>query len=197
MQPGIYKLINRQSGTAMDLAKDDYTRVIGSPPCDDSIQKWEIAPLGAGHTIRNLQTGAYLSMKGLHDKAAIFAGHFPVAWQLITVKIDDENAEMIEIRWPHTKWIFDLADYGCSAPGTKVQLKDGTQPQPGPVVQRYRLWKPIFIQHVLQSVLLERAREDDETSSTTTINAADVPEGGEVILTTTITTKTVVRKVPR
>jgi len=35
-------------------------------------------------------------MKGLHDKAAIFAGHFPVAWQLITVKIDDENAEMIE-----------------------------------------------------------------------------------------------------
>jgi hypothetical protein len=29
MQPGIYKLINCQSGTAMDLAKDDYTRVVG------------------------------------------------------------------------------------------------------------------------------------------------------------------------
>jgi hypothetical protein len=29
MQPGIYKFINRQSGTAMDLAKDDYTRVVG------------------------------------------------------------------------------------------------------------------------------------------------------------------------
>ncbi|KAG1881098.1 hypothetical protein F4604DRAFT_462862 [Suillus subluteus] len=123
MQPGIYKFINRQSGTAMDLAENDYTRVVGSPPCDDSIQKWEIAHLGAGYSIRNMQTGTYISVKGLQKDAAVTAGHFPVAWQLITVKNDDENVEMIEIRWPHTGWMFDLAGYGCSAPGTKVRSK--------------------------------------------------------------------------
>lgn len=197
MQPGIYKVINRQGGTAMDLAKHNYTGVVGSPPCDDSSQKWEIAPLGAGHTIRNLQTGAYLSVKGLDDGVAVFAGHFPAAWQLITVKVDDESAEMIEIRWPHTGYMFDLADYGCSAPGTKVQLKNSQLNPLNPTQHRCRLWKPIFIQHILHSVLLERVDENDETSSTATINAADVPEGGKLVLVTTTTTRTVVTKVPK
>lgn len=194
MQPGIYKFINRKSGTAMDLAKHDYTCVVGSPPCDDSIQKWEIAPLGAGHTIRNMQTGAYISVKGLHGGAAVFAGHFPAAWQLITVKVADENAEMIEIHWPHTGYMFDL-HCGESAPGTKVHLFDT---QLSPVVHRCRLWKPVFIQHIHHSALLELAGEDDNTSSSsTTINAADVPEGGELVLVTTTTTRTVVTKVPK
>ncbi|KAG1881095.1 hypothetical protein F4604DRAFT_462467 [Suillus subluteus] len=193
MQPGIYKFINRQSGTAMDLAKNDYARVVGSPPCDDSIQKWEIAPLGAGHSIRNMQTGTYISVQGVQGGAAVLAGHFPVAWQLITVKVDDENAEMIEICWPLTRYMFDL-HCGSSAPGTKVHLFDTQQ---NPVDHRCRLWKPIFIRDIHHSVLLERAGEDDETSSTTTISAADVPEGGELVLVTTTTTRTVVAKVPK
>ncbi|KAG1812971.1 uncharacterized protein BJ212DRAFT_1301417 [Suillus subaureus] len=101
MQPGIYKFINRQSGTAMDLAKDDYAHVVGSPPCDDFIQKWEVAPLGAGYTIRNIQTGTYISVRGgVHGGAAVSAGLFPTAWQLNTVKVDDENAKMIELWKP-------------------------------------------------------------------------------------------------
>lgn len=177
----------------MGLAQNDYTHVVGSPPCDDSIQKWEIAPLGAGHSIRNAQTGTYLSVQGLHCGVAVLAGHFPAAWQLITVKVDDENAEMIEIHWPLTRYMFDL-HCGLSAPGTKVHLFDTQQ---NPVVHRCRLWKPIFIQHIHHSVLPERIGEDDETSSTTTINAADVPEGGELVLVTTTTTRTVVTKVPK
>ncbi|KIK38033.1 carbohydrate-binding module family 13 protein [Suillus luteus UH-Slu-Lm8-n1] len=121
MQPGIYKFINRQSGTAMDLAQDDHTRVVGSPPSDDSSQKWEIAPLGLGHTIRNTKTGTYISVKGPIGDITVLAGHYPAAWQIITVKVDNENAEMIEIHWPHTGWMFDLAGYGSSAPGTIVR----------------------------------------------------------------------------
>jgi hypothetical protein len=193
MQPGIYKFINRQSGTAMDLAKNDYTSVVGSPPCDDSVQKWEIAPLGAGHSIRNMQTGTYISVRGIHGGVPVLAGPFPAAWQFITVKVVDENAEMIEIHWPETGYMFDL-HRGESAPGTKVHLFDT---QLNPVTHRCRLWKPVFIQPIHHSVLLERAAEDDETSSTTTINAADVPEGGELVLVTTTTTRTVVTKVPK
>ncbi|KAG1768817.1 hypothetical protein EDD22DRAFT_843863 [Suillus occidentalis] len=192
MQPGIYKFINRQSGTAMDLAQDDHTRVVGFPPSDDSSQKWEIAPLGAGYTIRNTKTGTYISVKGLVGDAAVSVGHFPAAWQLITVKVDNENAEMIEIRWPHTGYMFDLADDGNSAPGTKVQLMSTRL---NPTQHRCRLWKPILIQHTLHSVLMECVGENDETSSTATINAADVPEGGELVLVTTTTTRTVVTKV--
>ncbi|KAG1860675.1 hypothetical protein DFJ58DRAFT_270107 [Suillus subalutaceus] len=193
MQPGIYKFINRQSGTAMDLAKNDYTHVVGSPPCDDSIQMWEIARLGAGHSIRNMQTGTYMSAQGIQGGATILAGHFPVAWQLITMKVDDENAEMIEIRWPLTGYMFDL-HRGFSAPGTKIHLWDH---QLNAVDHRCRLWKPVFIRDIHHSVLPERAGEDDETSSTTTISAADVPEGGELVLVTTTTTRTVVTKVPK
>jgi hypothetical protein len=194
MQPGIYKLINRQSGTAMDLAKHDYTCVVGSPPCDDPAQKWEIKPLGAGYTIQNMQTGTYISVNALGDGVLVFAGHFPAAWQLVTVKVDDENAEMIEVHWPHTEYMFDLASFGSSAPGTKVQLKKNKL---SPTEHRCRLWKPTFIQHIPHSVLLERVDENDETLSTTTINAADVPEGGELVLVTTTTTRTVVTKVPK
>ncbi|KAG1725732.1 hypothetical protein EDB19DRAFT_1946677 [Suillus lakei] len=195
MQPGVYKFINRQSGTAMDLHKNDYACVVGSPPCDDSAQNWEIAPLGAGHTIRNMQTGTYLSVKELQVGAAVFVGHFPSAWQFITVKVHDENAEMVEIRWPHTEFMFDLADYGCSAPGTKVRsiFSIGAEI----LVHVLALLQPVFLQHNYRSVLLERAGEDDETSSTTTINAADVPEGGELVFVTTTTTRTVVTKVPK
>ncbi|KAG2051018.1 hypothetical protein BDR06DRAFT_1010767 [Suillus hirtellus] len=176
----------------MALDKQDYTSVVGSPPCGDSVQKWEIAPLGAGYTIRNMQTGTHLSVKELCRGATIFAGHFPTAWQFITVKVDDENAEMIEIRWPYTEYMFDLADWGNSAPGTKVQLMVH---KISPMYHRCRLWKPVFVQHTLHSVLPERV--EDDASSTTTISAADVPEGGELVLVTTTTTRTVVTKVPK
>ncbi|KAG2051019.1 hypothetical protein BDR06DRAFT_1010768 [Suillus hirtellus] len=192
MQPGIYTFINRQSGTAMALNKHDYTCVVGSPPCDDPIQKWDIAPSGAGYTIRNMQTGTHLSVKGLSRNTAVFAGHFPAAWQIIDVKVDDESSELVEIRWPHTEYMFDLADWGNSAPGTKVQLMDTKL---NAVQHRCRLWKPILMQHTLYSGLSEHI--EDDTSSTTTINAADVPEGGELVLVTTTTTRTVVTKVPK
>ncbi|KAG1750369.1 uncharacterized protein EDB91DRAFT_1106916 [Suillus paluster] len=193
MQPGVYQLINRQSGTALAMLKDDYTCVAGYPPCDDSIQKWEIAPLGAGYTIRNMHTDTYLSAKGLDGGGPVFAGHFPAAWQVVTVKVNDENSEMIEIYWPHTGYMFDL-HCGNSAPGTKVHL---CRHQVNPQTHRCRLWKPVFLQRINHSILPEHIQEDDETSSTATVNAADVPEGGELVLVTTTTTKTVVTKVPK
>ncbi|KAG0693878.1 hypothetical protein DFH29DRAFT_881130 [Suillus ampliporus] len=154
MQPGVYQLINRQSGTALDLLKNDYTSVaVGN--------QWEIAPLGAGFTIRNMKTGTYLSVNQLQGRTPVFAGHFPTAWQFVTAR----NSCLI-----------------CTV---EVQI----------LVQR--LWKPVFLRHINHTVLPERAREDDETSSTATINAADMPEGGELVLVTTTTTRTVVTKVSK
>jgi hypothetical protein len=43
-----------------------------------------------------VQTGTYISVKALAGGAPVFAGHFPAAWQLVTVKVKDENTEMIE-----------------------------------------------------------------------------------------------------
>ncbi|KAG0694668.1 hypothetical protein DFH29DRAFT_309998 [Suillus ampliporus] len=193
MQPGVYQLINRQSGTALDLLKNDYTSVAGYPPCDDSSQKWEIAPLGAGFTIRNMKTGTYLSVNQLQGRTPVFAGHFPTAWQFVTARVSNENAEMMGIYWPHTEFMFDL-HCGSSDPGSKVHLCDHKLSQQD---HRCRLWKPVFLRHINHTVLPERAREDDETSSTATINAADMPEGGELVLVTTTTTRTVVTKVSK
>ncbi|KAG0693869.1 hypothetical protein DFH29DRAFT_370035 [Suillus ampliporus] len=107
-----------------------------------------IAPLGAGYTIRNMKTGTYLSVNELQGRTPVFAGHFPTAWQFVTVKVRDENAEMMQIHWPHTKYSFDLHE-GSSSPGSKVHLTDHQLSQEE---HRCKLWKPVFLQHINHSV---------------------------------------------
>ncbi|KAG8215904.1 hypothetical protein J3R82DRAFT_7875 [Butyriboletus roseoflavus] len=87
---GTYSFINRQSGTAMEMASDH--TIVGMPPKDLDTQKWEVHPLGAGHSIRNLKYGKYLSVKSIAKEALVVPSDFPVAWQVKEVHISEENA---------------------------------------------------------------------------------------------------------
>ncbi|KIK18925.1 hypothetical protein PISMIDRAFT_174835 [Pisolithus microcarpus 441] len=136
---GTYTFVNRQSGTAMEMGTDH--SLIGMPPKENEMQKWEISPLGAGHSIRNLKSGKYLSVKSLSKDAPIVASDYPAAWFIREVRVNEENAAFYEyglsqafvdscasvsigviyrIRWPMTDIMLELADSGSSTPKTKV-----------------------------------------------------------------------------
>ncbi|KIM60294.1 carbohydrate-binding module family 13 protein [Scleroderma citrinum Foug A] len=124
MRRGIYIFINHQSGTAMDLIGDDNLLVgvyfscsshrrrldipcTGIPPNDSDSQKWEVAPLGAGHTIRNVKTGKYLAILHATKEEPIVATNFPVAWHMKKIFVIEENTAFFEIRWPNTEFMFE------------------------------------------------------------------------------------------
>ncbi|KIJ65357.1 carbohydrate-binding module family 13 protein [Hydnomerulius pinastri MD-312] len=122
----------------MDITNDNFT-LVGNPPREVDSQKWEISPLGAGHSIRNVKTGKYLSVKSISREALIVASDFPASWHIKEVHVTEESAAFYEIRWPLTDFMFELSDLGSSSPKTKIHLTDGQLPSDK---QRCRYWKP-------------------------------------------------------
>lgn len=134
---GTYTFVNRQSGTAMEMNTTDHS-LIGMPPKENETQKWEISPLGAGHSIRNLKSGKYLSVKSLSKDAPVVASDYPVAWFIREVRVNEENAAFYEIRWPMTDIMLELADSGSSTPKTKILIAEGQLPADK---HRARYWR--------------------------------------------------------
>lgn len=58
--------------------------------------QWEVHPLGAGHSIRNLKYGKYLSVKSISKEALVVPSDFPVAWHVQEVRVPEENAAFYE-----------------------------------------------------------------------------------------------------
>jgi len=133
---GTYSFVNRQSGTAIEMTSDHI--VVGMPPKDLDTQRWEVHPLGAGHSIRNVKYGKYLSIKAISKESPVVASDFPVAWHVKEIRVAEENAAFYEIRWPMTDFTFELADFGSSSPKTKIYLSEGPLPADQ---QRCRYWK--------------------------------------------------------
>jgi hypothetical protein len=133
---GTYSFVNRQSGTALELTSDH--TIVGMPPKDLDTQKWEVHPLGAGHSIRNLKYGKYLTVRSIAKEALVVPSDFPVAWHVKEVHIPEENAAFYEIRWPESEFLFELADFGSSTPKTKIHISEG---QLSTDQQRSRYWK--------------------------------------------------------
>ncbi|KAI6095369.1 hypothetical protein F5141DRAFT_721398 [Pisolithus sp. B1] len=133
---GIYKFVNRQSGTAMDVVGDS---VVGMPPSSFMTQQWEIIPSGDGYMIQNVETQKYLSFQTLFRTSPVLATRYPTAWDINRVYLPNENAVFYEIRWPHSNYLFDLAG-GDSAPKTRIQIMDESL-EPHSRYDRCRLWR--------------------------------------------------------
>ncbi|KAI0738176.1 ricin B lectin domain-containing protein [Daedaleopsis nitida] len=120
--PGTYVLLNARSGTAMDLSGADGKTVIGYSMHGGPNQQWEFIPTGHGYIIRCVRRSKeghalYLTTAGgLRDGEEIVASTFPVTWNV------EQTEDGIRISWPNSEYVFDLADWGNSAPGTKIQL---------------------------------------------------------------------------
>ncbi|KAI6102094.1 hypothetical protein F5141DRAFT_256610 [Pisolithus sp. B1] len=90
---GIYKFVNRQSGTAMDVVRNS---VVGTPPSYFKTQQWEIIPSGDGYMIRNVETQKYLSFQTLFPASSVVTTSYPTTWDINRVYIPYESAVFYE-----------------------------------------------------------------------------------------------------
>ncbi|KAI0697195.1 ricin B lectin domain-containing protein [Cerioporus squamosus] len=120
--PGTYVLLNARGGTAVDLSGADNKTIIGYPMHGGPNQQWEFIPTGHGYIIRCVRRSSeghslYLTTDGsVKHGATIVASPYPVAWNV------EPTEDGIRISWPNSEFSFDLADWGNSAAGTKIQL---------------------------------------------------------------------------
>ncbi len=143
--PGTYVLLNARGGTAMDLHGGDNTNVIGYPMHGAQNQQWEFIPSGHGYVIRSVRSSKaghalYLTVEGgVRNNAPVVASAYPVTW---SVEQTEEGIRWVllkpglpyrrlthlhRISWPNSNFVFDLADWGDSTPGTKVCLPSASR----------------------------------------------------------------------
>jgi len=196
LQPGVYQIVNKVSGTVIDVAGHDNRSVIGYPAHNGPNQQWEFKPLGRGYSIRDMANGNYLTIEdGLRDGVHIVTSPYPVSWALEAANLEQG---MWRIGWPNTPYIFDLADCGSSKPCTPVQLWTR-----GPL-KDWRIWRLVRCKTENSAAITEPAVVKSPTTAPGPISSnaessklgdLNFKSNGEFTITTTTTTTTSVRKV--
>lgn len=178
--PGPYMVFNAKSGTVLDLSGADRQSVIGYPAHWRNNQQWEFIPSGNGYAIRSTwpsdkyDCGLYLTVRAVQDEEPIIATPFPMSWDVRTV---DEGS--IQIYWPNTGFVFDLAGRGSAAPSTKVQLKEVKPREPCQIWRLVRQeGKSNYSQNQSKPSITETVTETKDDHRITTVRTT----------TTTITT---------
>jgi len=70
--------------------------------------------LGAGHSIKNLKTGKYLSVKSLSKEAYVVASDYPAAWFIREVRVPEENTTFCEYDVPPLRFPVKLINDFCT-----------------------------------------------------------------------------------
>ncbi|KAI0755612.1 ricin B lectin domain-containing protein [Fomes fomentarius] len=188
--PGTYVLLNARSGTALDLSGADHRTVIGWPMHGGPNQQWEFIPTGHGYIVRCIRRSKeghslYLSTEGgVKDGARIIASTYPVAWNI------EPTDDGVRISWPNSEYVFDLADRGNAAPGTKIQLAT-SQSKEACQQWHYTRCAPAADEKEL-SVEAHSARAVSPPATTDTIT---ISEERDFVVTTRTTTTTVITTV--
>ncbi|PIL34541.1 hypothetical protein GSI_03319 [Ganoderma sinense ZZ0214-1] len=189
--PGTYVLLNARGGTAMDLHGADDTNVIGFPMHGNQNQQWEFIPSGHGYVIRCVRPSKaghalYLTVEGgVREHAPVVASAYPVAWSV------EQTEEGIRISWPNSNFVFDLADWGDSAPGTKIQLMPLI---PGELCQLWHYTRCAPAERDEKGLEIE-AQSARAISAPATTEAITISESHNFVTTTRTTTTTVITTV--
>ncbi|KAF8879571.1 ricin B lectin domain-containing protein [Infundibulicybe gibba] len=196
--PGVYKVVNFVSGTAMDLSGADAKTIIGWDDHGGLNQQWEFTPLGAGFSICSKFCGQYLTVDGgINQGVAVIGSSYPVSWAL---EPDDFDEHIWRITWPNTPFLVDLANHGSKELGTLVQLRDRY-----PFESSY-LWRlakcPPSASEQGEDALVIASKSPSISDSDTVVDAVeaigeDFKLGGNenMTITTTTTTTTTVTKI--
>ncbi|KAJ8079549.1 hypothetical protein PM082_011136 [Marasmius tenuissimus] len=135
-RPGVYKIINAQGGTVVDLSGTDATSITAFPEHGEeaSNQQWNFERLGAGYSIQSMRNSAYLTVNSARPaNNPIEASLFPVSWE---IEVYDLQNSTYRIRWPGSRAVFDLKDWGNSRAGNKIDLRAEQQP-----IHPCQLWR--------------------------------------------------------
>ncbi|KAH9475071.1 hypothetical protein JR316_0012176 [Psilocybe cubensis] len=114
-----YVIVNKKSGTVIDLSGTDNYQVIGWERHNGTNQQWETIEVGGGWHIKNVGNGKYLSLGGAsaQDGVSVVGTDDHFLWEL---KTDDKDPNGVRIKVPHSYQNVDLSDHGNPTPGTHV-----------------------------------------------------------------------------
>ncbi|KAI5117103.1 hypothetical protein M0805_008222 [Coniferiporia weirii] len=123
VQPGIYKITNFKSETALTLAAYDDRTVVGlehNKNGSGKNQRWIIDFLGDGYSIRSARSQGYLSFGcPSGDATPVIAVPHPATWVL--EHEPGEAEDVFRIHWPNGHYALDL-EAGSPKPLTKVRI---------------------------------------------------------------------------
>jgi len=117
IQPGIYRIKNRKSGTYFDASVKDRGEIHGwSNRPEEENQKWHVEQSGQGFTIKNAQFGDYASVSGYVDGTRVALSGTPTEW---SIEEKDDNTHAICV--VGTNQTCDL-DMGKKEDGTQISI---------------------------------------------------------------------------
>ncbi|KAJ4465081.1 hypothetical protein J3R30DRAFT_3219453, partial [Lentinula aciculospora] len=96
---------------------------------NNSNQQFILTPLGhgGGYLVQNAWNGNYATVEdGISTGVAVVGSGFPATWVLEEIRHinagSPSTSNCFRIRWPNSKFVFDLEGYGCDKDGTRIQL---------------------------------------------------------------------------
>jgi len=119
MRAGIYKFFQFEGKKAMDLAARDNKTIIACDTHQGDNQKWEFSPFGAGHSIKSVRSGTYLTCGTVQMNAEVIATPYPVSWSVEKVQRDKEEPT-VRILWPNSPLAMTLSSLEVSKPLLKL-----------------------------------------------------------------------------
>ncbi|KAK7056423.1 hypothetical protein VNI00_002978 [Paramarasmius palmivorus] len=136
-RPAIYKIINVNSKTAIDLSGTDGKSV-------------------TGHTICNVRNPSLFLSITISGSGSLHIGSsaYPTSWEM---EVFDIKENTYRIRWPNTSYVFDLRNWGDSKPGTLIIIKLDLKGELLPI-HECQLWRFIEVEST-------DIAEDTETQS--------------------------------
>ncbi|KAF9648154.1 hypothetical protein BDM02DRAFT_3261202 [Thelephora ganbajun] len=137
LKPGIYQIQNLIGQTFVEMQGSARTSAVG-PRRRYRAEKWDFQPFRPGYTIRKVypkgssKPDLYCAMlEGLGNRSSVAVSPYPAAWKIQIV--DEEKCrgfEYIRVVWSTTEMVWDLAWWGNSSDGNKVQVFAGNSTQP-------------------------------------------------------------------
>ncbi|KIY69184.1 carbohydrate-binding module family 13 protein [Cylindrobasidium torrendii FP15055 ss-10] len=181
----VYRIEAASNGMCADLSGQDHRSLIGFATHDGDNQRWEIVKLGAGHAIRSVYNGVYLSLRMKDDSKELVGSKYPISWDICS--IDAKAGGAFRIRWPESEYLFTMDD----GPNAKIRL--AKQKSPASPTQVWRLrecaarnggWE-----EVTEGDALEGARAEDmgHGKMLLDVDKIDFSKGKLVVSTTTTT----------
>ncbi|KAG8740050.1 hypothetical protein FRC10_004808 [Ceratobasidium sp. 414] len=80
--PGVFKIINAASDTALTVSEGNSGRVFCWERHQGVTQRWFMQPSGSGWRIKNYGTGEYLTVSNTNNVSEVYCGKYPISWEL-------------------------------------------------------------------------------------------------------------------
>ncbi|CAE6473426.1 unnamed protein product [Rhizoctonia solani] len=80
LQPGLYRISNAVTGTAIQISDDDSTKIVTWEQHNRENQQWFLQRSGHGYQLQNRRHSTYLAVSNTDNHALVYASRYPTTW---------------------------------------------------------------------------------------------------------------------